>query len=327
MNDDIPLVVDFHVHMLDPEVFRAAEGRTVFTGFGTRPVKPPRPGMPAELAGRMMSADQQVEDLDRRGVHIGVISSSTVMQGTSWADPQTDLALCRRANDTVAAWTRKHPRRLVGSATVPLQDVGLAVAELERCVVEHGFRVANVGTCYGGAYLGAPVFLPFWEAVARHELTVWIHPEGVQDMWFQDYWLWNSLGQSIEETKAMASLVYEGVLHRLPGLKLVIAHGGGYFPHYMGRMDRNQGLAEAGRNIDGRAPSEFLRAFHYDTCVYDPRVLRTLVERVGADRLVLGSDHPIGESDPVGFLRRCGLSGEDLARACGGNAAALLGLR
>jgi len=80
------------------------------------------------------------------------------------------------------------------------------------------------------------------------------------------------------------------------------------------------------RNTGGRTPSAFLRSFYYDSCVYDPKVLKVLLERVGADRLVMGSDYPVGEKDPVGWLRECGLAGEELAKVAGGNAAQLLGL-
>ena len=178
---------------------------------------------------------------------------------------------------------------------------------------------------HDGVYLGDPVYHPFWEAVHRRGMTVWIHPEGTRDPWFQRYALWNSAGQSIEEAKVMASLIYEGVMHRFPGLKVVVAHGGGYFPHYLGRMDRNHAnRPDTVRNTGGKKPSEFLRAFHYDSCVYDPQVLKVLIERVGADRLVMGSDYPVGEKDPVGFIRSMNLSGDDVDRICGGNAQRLL---
>jgi aminocarboxymuconate-semialdehyde decarboxylase len=117
------------------------------------------------------------------------------------------------------------------------------------------------------------------------------------------------------------------VMHKFPGLKVVIAHGGGYFPHYLGRMDRNHvNRPDTVRNTGGKKPSEFLRSFHYDTCVYDPRVLKVLHERVGADRLVMGSDYPVGEKDPVGFIKNLNFSENETKEICGGNAARLLGL-
>ncbi|MBL8383381.1 MAG: amidohydrolase [Burkholderiales bacterium] len=319
-------VIDFHAHMLEPEVFRASTNKTVFTGFGARPAAAPRAGAQSLMA-RMFDPAAEIADMDARGIDVAVVSASTVIQGTSWADAATDLALCRRCNEQAADWTRRHPGRFVGSAVLPLQDPALATAELERCVRDLGLAVANVSSSYRGAYIGDPVFHGFWEAVAGLGVTAWIHPEGVTDPWFQRYALWNSAGQSIEETRAMASLIYEGVMHRHPGLKVVMAHGGGYFPHYLGRMDRNTAnRPDTAVNIGGRKPSAFLRAFHYDTCVYDPRVLAVLIERVGIDRLVMGSDYPVGESDPVGWLRGAGLAGDDLAAVAGGNAARLLGL-
>src|SRR5688500_19359223 len=106
----------------------------------------------------------------------------------------------------------------------------------------------------------------------------------------------------------MVSLYYELVLHRFPNLIVVIAHGGGYFPHYMGRMDRNHAnRPDTVKNTGGKKPSEFLRSFHYDTCVYEPAVLRVLLDRVGADRLVMGGDYPVGEEDPGGWIAGVGL--------------------
>ena len=319
-------VIDFHAHMLDEHVFKASTNKTVFTGYGATPSAAPRPGA-LELLQRMMRPETEIEDMDSRGIDMNVVTSSTVLQGTSWADPQTDLDLCRRCNDTTAGWVAKYPKRFIGSSTLPLQDVKLALAELERGAKQLGFKVVNVGASYNGAYLGDPLYDPFWEAVHELGVTAWIHPEGARDPWFQRYALWNSAGQSIEETKVMASLIYEGVMHRYPELKVVIAHGGGYFPHYLGRMDRNHAnRPDTVRNTGGRKPSEFLRSFYYDTCVYDPQVLKVLFERIGPDRLVMGSDYPVGEKDPVAFVANCGVTRPDLASICGGNAARLLGM-
>jgi len=323
---DIPLVVDFHVHMLEPEVFKMSTSKTVFTGFGATPATAPRPGA-QQLMGRMFDPAAEIEDMDARGVDMSVVSSSTVLQGTSWADAKTDLELCRRCNDQAAEWVARHPKRFVGSCVLPLQDAKLALQELERAVKTLGLKVANISSSYNGVYMGDPVYHPFWEAIQDLGVVVWIHPEGVRDPWFQRYALWNSAGQSIEETKAMVSLIYEGVMTKYPRLKIVMAHGGGYFPHYLGRLDRNTAnRPDTVRNTGGNKPSTFLRSFHYDSCVYDPQVLKVLLDRVGADRIVMGSDYPVGEKDPVGWLRECGVAGEDLAKIAGGNAARLLGM-
>jgi len=323
---DLPLVVDFHVHMLEPEVFKASTNKTVFTGFGAAPATAPRPGA-QQLMGRMFDPAAEIEDMDARGIDMSVVSSSTVLQGSSWADPNTDLALCRRCNDQAADWVARHPKRFVGSFVLPLQDVKLALQELERAVGTLKLKVANISSSYNGLYMGDPAYHPFWEAVERLGAAVWIHPEGVRDPWFQRYALWNSLGQSVEEAKVMASLIYEGVMTKFPRLRIVMAHGGGYFPHYMGRLDRNTAnRPDTVRNAGGSTPSAFLRSFYYDSCVYDPKVLQVLLERVGADRLVMGSDYPVGEKDPVGWLRACGVAGADLAAIAGGNAARLLGI-
>ena len=315
------MIIDFHVHMLDELVFRASTNKTVFSGFGANPATEPRPGARA-LLERMMKPETVIEDMDARGIDMAVVTASTVLQGTSWADPETDLELCRRCNATAAEWEAKYPSRFISSVVLPLQDPAVSLRQLDRKV-----RVINAGSSYNGVYLGDPTYHAFWEAVNDIGATVWIHPEGVRDPWFQRYALWNSAGQSIEEAKVMASLIYEGVMHKYPDLKVVIAHGGGYFPHYMGRMDRNfLNRPDTVKNTGGRKPSDFLRSFHYDTCVYDPQVLKVLVERIGADRMVMGSDYPVGEKDPVGWIKDMHLSSSQTAQICGGNAARLLGL-
>jgi aminocarboxymuconate-semialdehyde decarboxylase len=321
----LPLVIDFHVHMLDAEVLKASENRTVYSGF-SKGGSAQRPNL-NEFLRRMLEPDAQIADMDERGIDRSVVTSSTVIQGTTWADPRTDHDLCRRTNDTTAEWVARHPGRFIGSFVLPLQDLERSMQELERATWELKLGVGNISSNYKGVYMGAAHYHPFWEAIEKRGIPVWIHPEGTVDPWFQSHALWNSLGQSIEEAKVMASLIYDGVMHKYPGLTIIMAHGGGYFPHYMGRMDRNAAnRPDTIRNTGGKKPGDFLRSFYYDTCVYDTDVIRVLMERVGADRLVLGSDYPVGEKDPVAFLRDCGVSGRELEMIAGGTAAKLLGL-
>jgi aminocarboxymuconate-semialdehyde decarboxylase len=208
-----------------------------------------------------------------------------------------------------------------------MRDMGQSLNELERCVKEVKLPVANMCAHYEGVYLGEERYAPFWEAVNDLGVVVWIHPDGIRDLWFQQYGMWNSIGQSIEEVKVMTSIVYGGVVEKYPGIKIVMAHGGGYFPHNMGRLDRNvTNRPDSMKNIT-KKPSEYLRAFYYDTCLYDTSILAALIKIVGADRIVMGSDYPVGESDPVGFVERCpGISEAEVDMIVGGNAAKVLGL-
>ena len=292
-------IIDFHVHITDEYVWKQAEGKTVRSGFGT--VTPPVSKLPRSRGVGI--PEVQIEDMDRDGVDISVLTASTVMQTTSWAPPAQELELCRHTNNTMATWVEKYPRRFVGSFLLPLQDMKLAMAEFERCVSELKMKVIQLPSSVKGVYLGEPEFKELWAEIHRRDLVTFLHPEGVTDLWYQKFRMWNSLGQPIEEARVIASLIYEGVLERHPRLKLVISHGGGMLPHYMGRFDRNvYNMPDSCVNIS-KKPSEYLRHLYYDSCVYLPDTLRALIKIVGADRVVLGSDYPVGDPGRVDFLR------------------------
>jgi aminocarboxymuconate-semialdehyde decarboxylase len=222
---------------------------------------------------------------------------------------------------------RRHPTRFIGTATLPMQDIALACAELRRAVFELNAKAVMLPAHVEGAYLGDRCFWPLWETIRNLDIAAFIHPEGLRDPWYQKFALWNSIGQQIEEAKAMASIIYEGLLNAIPGLKIVVAHGGGYFPYCVGRVDRNVDKVEAQINLGDRKPSDYLRDFYYDTCVFDALALKTLFARVGADRILLGADYPVGEPDPIGAVKEAvTLSDEDLQMVAAGTAARILGL-
>lgn len=300
MSHDMP-IVDFHVHFLVKEVLEQCLPHSVATDRGHHQLPPHL----LALFEKMMKPQGVIEDMDRLQIDMSVISSAAVISPLYWAEPSVALNLARQLNDTAAAWAASFPKRIAGSFVLPFQDANSTLAELKRSVETLGLKVANIPAEVRGNYLGHAQFRPFWEAAQDLGLVIFMHPDGTKDPWFFQWGMWNSLGQSLEEAKFMASVIYEGILESYPRLKLVIAHGGGYFPHNMGRLDRNVKNAPHSMKNIGRKPSEYLRNVYYDTCLYDPAVLGALVRIVGPDRLLLGSDWPIGEADPVGFISRC----------------------
>ena len=320
-------IIDFHTHFAEPTVMAECMPRSVLAGFGRREFAPPPDSSRGAQLAKMLEPSAVLEDMDARGIDIHVLSSSTVIQYTSWAEPPLQAELERRVNDAAARWVAGAPKRFVGSFTLPLRDVALAMRELQRATGELNLRLANLPAQVDGDYLGAPRFEPLWEALEAERVPVFFHPDGIRDPWFQDYSLWNSIGQPIEEAKLMASLILEGVLDRHPDLELVVSHGGGYLPHYFGRLDRNvTNMPDSVRNISAR-PSEYLRRFYYDTCVYDVSILDALIDRVGADRLVMGADYPVGDDDPVASVRASSrLDDAQHAAVTGGTAAQILGI-
>lgn len=230
-------------------------------------------------------------------------------------------------NDRMAEVVAANPSRLIGLGGVPLHAPDLAVAELTRCMTE--LRLAGVGisTTARDMELGDRRLRPFWEAAEAHGAVVYIHPAGNASSRFEKWYLWNSVGQAFEEAMATASLFYEGILDAYPKLKICVSHGGGYMPYYMGRIARNYLDKPATRVNMSKSPAEYLRMLYFDSCVYETQVLEALVKRVGADRVVLGSDYPVGEPKPIEFVESCALSDEQKANIIGANAARLFGVK
>jgi len=316
-------VIDFHAHFLVREMLEQCLPHSVATNRGHHQLPPHL----FPLLEKMMTPQGLIDDMDRLQIDMSMISSAAVVEPIYWAEPALALKLSQQLNDTAATWAANSPKRFIGSFVLPLQDMNLAMKELQRAVNDLDLSVANIPAEVRGIYMGDNQFRPFWEAAQEMGVVTFMHPDGAKDPWFFQWGMWNSLGQSLEEAKFMASVIYEGILESYPGLKLVIAHGGGYFPHNMGRLDRNVKNAPHSMKNITRKPSEYLRNVHYDTCLYDPTVLSALVKVVGPDRVLLGSDWPVGEGDPLGFVDRCMDLGEtDKRMIKGGRTAAIVGL-
>jgi aminocarboxymuconate-semialdehyde decarboxylase len=312
--------IDFHAHFLQREVFDTSHPHSVASCFGKNLFSPELPAFQ-----RMFRPELQIEDMDERGIDMNILTSADVLQSRAWATPEEERRMTALVNEECLRWVEAYPKRFIGTLVLPLGDMRRALTELESAR-STGFKIVQLPSMYRGDYLGHPRFTDLWAALHERGMVMFMHPEGTPDMWYQQYALWNSIGQSIEEVKFMSSLIYEGVMDRFPGLKIVMAHGGGYMPHYMGRLDRNvTDKPYTTKNIS-RKPSEYLRDFYYDSCVYDSRTLELLVERVGIERVVLGGDYPVAALDPIDFLDTAALPDQDRARIAGGNACRLLGI-
>jgi aminocarboxymuconate-semialdehyde decarboxylase len=284
-------------------------------------------GRAGMVLARMSDISDRIAKMDAMGVDVQVLSASLVHQGLDWADAQTSLRLARTTNDWIAKAVAAHPARFVGLGTLPLHMPSLAVTELERCMGDLRLKGVAISTMAGVMELGDPQLRPFWVKAEALGAVVYIHPGGNRDRRFKRFHLWNSVGQAFEEAMAISSLMYDGVLEAFPKLKICISHGGGYMPFYMGRIDRNY-LEKANTRVNmSKPPIDYLRMLYFDSCVYETAVLKHLVDKVGADRVLLGSDYPVGETKPVEFVTDTeALSTAQKERILSTNAATLLGL-
>jgi len=282
------------------------------------------------LEARIRGADERLEEMDEQGVDVQVVSPGP-MQYFYWAEPEMGRTLARMVNDDLAALCAKHLDRLVPMGTVPLQNVEMAVAELVRIKGELGMRAVEVSTNVGGKELSDPSLAAFWAKAEELDMLVFLHPLGFTDgKRLGRHHFNNIIGNPLESAIAVGYLIYDGVLERHPGLKICVAHGGGYAAHYIGRFDHSWTARPEDRGAISQKPSEYMKRLYFDTVQYDPVEVEHLVRRWGAHHVLMGTDWPyaMGEADPVGLLHRCtGLSDVERDRIAGLNAAELLGIK
>jgi len=330
------LSIDLHTHILPPEL----PDRRAITGYGGwTTLEHLSPGCGRlmidgkhfrDVCSRSWDPTRRIADCDATGVAVQVLSTVPVLF-SYWAQPRHALDLARTLNDHLAGVVAAHPDRFEGLGTVPLQDPELAIGELERCMGELGLRGVEIGSHVNAWNLDDPALLPFFAAAERLGAAVFVHPwEMMGRAEMPRHWLPWLVGMPAETARAACSLVFGGVLARLPRLRVALAHGGGSFPFTIGRIDHGHRVRPdlCATEIDA-APSSFLDRLYLDSLVHDPRALRYLVELVGADRLALGSDYPfpLGEAVPGRLVRSMSdLSDAQKSRILAGTAREFLGL-
>ena len=237
--------------------------------------------------------EQRIADMDSLGVDIQVVSTSPGFYQYH-QEPAVTAAIARDCNDEIRQMTLDYPQRLAGLAILPMQDTPAAVAELERAVLQLGFQGAMIGDQVNGKTFDEPEFLPIWKAAEEMGALIFIH-QGGQTIGSERqprYHVRNTIGNLADRTVTFAAFAFGGIMDQFPALKICLAHGGGYACFGAGRMDRGwQVRAEARININ-QPPRNYLSRFYYDCLTHSEPALRMLIDSVGIDRVVLGTDWP-----------------------------------
>jgi aminocarboxymuconate-semialdehyde decarboxylase len=313
------MIIDMHSHYIPLDAVAAAgaevatverrsDGRYTFRAAGQALTLDPRL---FEL--ERQRADLRRQGLDRRTLMLppfALLYELPADAARRWA---------RAVNEATAAVAARHGDEFVGFATVPLQDVPAALAELEWAVGTLGLRGVEIATNIAGVELDAPALEPFWALAARLRVPILVHPHAVAGAnRMGDYYFRNLIGNPVETALAGARLLFGGVIERHPDLRIILAHGGGALPQLVGRLRHGYAVRPEARDR-AADPLSGIGRLYYDTIVFDHRVLRHLVAVAGADQVVLGTDYPfdMAEDAPLSFVRDSGLDDDAIARILG----------
>ncbi|MFN7750834.1 MAG: amidohydrolase family protein [Pseudomonadota bacterium] len=326
-------VIDVHSHVLPRNMVEAIRAQPRAYGMSVRGegndialVRDDGHGSP--LHPEFFDVEAKLESMDRKGIDISVISVTPVVF-FYWLDGHDGIAAASLLNDGIARMVDAAPARLRGMGTLPMQDADAAIAELERIVRDLGFRSVELGCRVKGTLLSDARFEPVLRRAAELKVSVFAHPyiAGQLPTDLCAYYLGNTHGLPFDTALMAVHLMLGGTLDRLPGLDMILAHGGGHLPYQYGRLDHGYRVRPEARAHTAHSPESQLRRFHFDSLTHDSRSLAFLIDRVGADRVMIGTDAPfdMAETDPLGRLAAVdGLSASDRDRILGGNAMALL---
>lgn len=328
-------VIDMHAHVF-PQLSRA-ESR-ILTDAGQ-----PWLRIHGDGTGMMMSGDDEyrpvgvelwdpqprVAAMDALGVEIQAVSSTPLLFGYS-ADPARAADWCDLVNDRIMEYCAQAPDRLIPLCQVPLQDTE-AAAEMVTKAAAAGHQGVHIGNHVALRYLDDRAIEEFLTHCANQGVPVLVHPwDMLAPERMRGHMLPWLVGMATETQLSIMRMILSGSFERIPAaLKICFCHGGGSFAYLLGRADNAWRNRDIVRADSPKPPSEYARRFYVDSAVFDPRALRLLVEVMGADRVMLGTDYPfpLGELEPGAVVRKCAeLSHADRELILGGNARRFLGL-
>lgn len=329
------LTVDIHNHLLVPA--SADVAMPYFT-----PEKDPRSFFSSEesvrynkesravVMDKFTLPEPRIADMDLMGIDMQAVAIAPPHY-FYWLDEDVSPGVSAMQNDRIAEVVAGNPDRFVGIATLPMKYPDAAIKEMERAQRELGFNGFEVNADIDGEELDDRRFDPIWAKAEELGMLCILHPQGfTHGQRMSDYYLINVVCMPLASTLTVSRMILGGVWERYPDFKMLVVHGGGYLPFYVARTDHAfQHRPEMRRHIDrDKLPSDYLAKLYFDTTVFDPQMVEHLVDRYGADHVLLGTDYPfdMGSTDPLGFISAARLSAADRDLIVGGNAVRLLGI-
>ena len=305
-------VVDIHCHYLNPEIsaktaelMPAKYDPTVI--FANELTNQTNLKQMKERASKLTGIEERLQDMDRMGVDIQAVCPAPYHY-FYFTEADHGARLARDVNEGSAKLVASHPERFVGLGSVPLQNAELAVRELEYAVKVLGLRGVEINTNVNGLNLTDPKLglEKFFAKANELGTVIFMHPLGfTEGSRLTNHYFNNVIGNPLDTTIAVSHLIFDGVVARNPKIKFIASHGGGFIAHYWARMDHAWRARPDCRTVIKRAPSSYLEKFYFDSITFDPEMLKRLIERFGADHVMLGTDYPydMGEEDPRGLIK------------------------
>jgi len=283
-----------------------------------------------EIEDNCWDPHKRLKECDQHGVDLQVLSTVPVMF-SYWAKPKDGLEVARFLNDDLARVVATNPKRFAGLGTLPLQDPVLAIEELQRCHRELGLKGVQIGSHVNDWNLSDPELFPVFATAEKLGMAIFIHPwDMMGESRMQKYWLPWLVGMPAEVSLAICSMIFGGVLERLPKLRVAFAHGGGAFPGTLGRIEHGFEARPDLCAIDNaHHPRDYLKRFYVDSLVHDAKTLSFLIELFGVNQIALGSDYPfpLGEARPGKLISQLpGLTENQRNRLLSGTALEWLGV-